>query len=107
MLDLTIPSYVHFNPASDFGQQRRNQFIGSGYTDTDLDLTKGFKVPHWESANLKVGAQFFNLFNHRTLHNRWPMWKAKTWVILTPWSARQPQSPAPSWVVMQHRGSSN
>lgn len=21
-------------------------------------------MPHWESANLRVGAQFFNLFNH-------------------------------------------
>ncbi len=56
--------YAHFDVATDFGQQRRNQFRGSGYTDTDLDLTKGFKVPHWESANLKLGAQFFNLFNH-------------------------------------------
>ncbi len=56
--------YANFDVASDFGQQRRNQFVGSGYTDTDLDLTKGFKIPHWESANLKVGAQFFNLFNH-------------------------------------------
>ncbi len=56
--------YANFDVASGFGQQRRNQFIGSGYTDTDLDLTKGFKVPHWEAANLKVGAQFFNLFNH-------------------------------------------
>jgi Carboxypeptidase regulatory-like domain len=63
-IDPQAPTYVHFNPASDFGQQRRNQFIGSGYTDTDLDLTKGFKMPHWESGNLKLGAQFFNLFNH-------------------------------------------
>ncbi|MGI8770549.1 MAG: carboxypeptidase regulatory-like domain-containing protein [Acidobacteriaceae bacterium] len=67
--DLTVPpalqpAYVNFVPATDFGQQRRNQFRGSGYTDTDLDLTKGIKVPHWESANLKLGAQFFNLFNH-------------------------------------------
>jgi hypothetical protein len=61
---LASSGYAHFNPASDFGQQRRNQFVGSGYTDTDLDLTKGFKIPHWESANLKAGAQFFNLFNH-------------------------------------------
>ena len=64
VLDPTAGTYVHFSPASDFGQQRRNQFIGSGYTDTDLDLTKGFKMPHWESGNLKLGAQFFNLFNH-------------------------------------------
>ncbi|MGI8773253.1 MAG: carboxypeptidase regulatory-like domain-containing protein [Acidobacteriaceae bacterium] len=55
---------AHLDAATDFGQQRRNQFRGSGYTDTDLDLTKGIKIPHWEAANLKLGAQFFNLFNH-------------------------------------------
>ncbi|MGC1300462.1 MAG: hypothetical protein WA869_35995, partial [Alloacidobacterium sp.] len=42
----------------------RNQFTGSGYTDTDLSLTKGFGIPHWESANLRLGAQFFNILNH-------------------------------------------
>ena len=65
--------YANFAPATDFGQQHRNQFRGSGYTDTDLDLTKGFHLSHWESANLKIGAQFFNLFNHpnfaQPLHN--------------------------------------
>jgi hypothetical protein len=37
---------------------------GSSYTNTDLAITKSFAIPHWESAHLKVGAQFFNLFNH-------------------------------------------
>jgi hypothetical protein len=37
---------------------------GPNYTDTDLTITKSFAIPHWESAHLKVGAQFFNIFNH-------------------------------------------
>jgi hypothetical protein len=55
---------AHFDNASNFGQQRRNQLTGSGYTDTDLDLQKGFGIPKWESGKVKIGAQFFNLFNH-------------------------------------------
>ena len=55
----------HFASATDFGQQRRNQLYGPNYTDFDLDLSKSFKVvPGWESAKLKVAAQFFNTFNH-------------------------------------------
>ncbi|MGC2614377.1 MAG: carboxypeptidase regulatory-like domain-containing protein [Terracidiphilus sp.] len=55
----------HFASATDFGQQRRNQLFGPNYTDFDLDLSKSFKVvPGWESARLKVAAQFFNTFNH-------------------------------------------
>ncbi len=51
------------------GQGRRNEIYGSSYTDTDLAITKSFAIPHWESAHLKVGAQFFNLFNHPNLAN--------------------------------------
>ncbi len=50
--------------ATDFGQSRRNQMYGPNYTDVDLSITKGFTIPHWETGKLKVGAQFFNLFNH-------------------------------------------
>jgi hypothetical protein len=46
------------------GQGRRNNVYGSNYTNTDFAVTKSFPIPHWESARLKVGAQFFNLFNH-------------------------------------------
>ena len=54
-----------FSPASSgFGIQRRNQFYGPKYFDTDFTVMKNFKVPHWEAARLGVGAQFFNLFNH-------------------------------------------
>jgi hypothetical protein len=56
--------FANFDYASGFNVQHRNQFSGPGYTDTDLSLTKGFGIPHWEGANLKFGAQIFNLFNH-------------------------------------------
>lgn len=54
----------HFTSSTDFGQQRRNQLYGPNYTDTDLDVSKGLKMPHWEHAELKVGAQLYNVFNH-------------------------------------------
>jgi hypothetical protein len=50
--------------ATDFGQSRRNQLYGPNYTDTDLNITKGFVIPGWESGKVKAGVQFFNLFNH-------------------------------------------
>ena len=53
-----------FAPATAFGQQRRNQLFGPNYTDSDLDVVKGFGIPKWESASLKLGVQFFNVFNH-------------------------------------------
>jgi len=56
--------FAYFDYASGFNVQRRNQFTGSGYTDTDLTLTKGFGIPHWEGASLRLGAQFFNVLNH-------------------------------------------
>ena len=54
----------HFVSSTDFGQQRRNQLYGPSFTDLDVDLSKGFGIPHWESAKVKVAAQFFNVFNH-------------------------------------------
>ena len=51
------------------GQGRRNSMYGPSYTDTDLAITKSFAIPHWESAHLKVGAQFFNIFNHPNFFN--------------------------------------
>lgn len=56
--------FANFDYASGFNVQRRNQFTGSGYTDTDLTLSKGFGIPHWEHASLRLGAQFFNVLNH-------------------------------------------
>lgn len=47
-----------------FGDQRRNQFYGPHYFDTDLTVMKNFRFPHWESGVMSLGAQFFNLLNH-------------------------------------------
>ena len=44
--------------------QRRNQFFGPHYFDTDMTIMKYTAVPHLETAKIGVGAQFFNLFNH-------------------------------------------
>jgi hypothetical protein len=52
------------DPTNNFGTQRRNQFRGPGYFDTDFDVEKSFEVPKWEKAQFSVGARFFNLFNH-------------------------------------------
>jgi Carboxypeptidase regulatory-like domain len=52
------------DPRNDFGTQRRNQFRGPGYFDTDFNVEKSFAMPKWEKAQFSVGARFFNLFNH-------------------------------------------
>jgi hypothetical protein len=49
---------------SDFGNQRRNQFFGPSFFNTDLTVMKNFKIPHWEGAQIGLGAQFFNILNH-------------------------------------------
>jgi hypothetical protein len=54
-----------FSPAtSGFGVQRRNQFYGPNYFDTDFTAMKNFKLPISEASVFSVGLQFFNLFNH-------------------------------------------
>ncbi len=54
----------HFTSSTAYGQQSRNQLFGPNYSDFDLDVSKGFKVPGFESGKLKLGVQFFNLMNH-------------------------------------------
>jgi hypothetical protein len=44
--------------------QGRNRFRGPGYFNTDFAIMKNTKIPHWEGAELGVGLQFFNFFNH-------------------------------------------
>ena len=51
------------NPTG-FGNQTRNQYRGPGFFDTDMSITKNFKIPHWEAAKFGVGFQFFNILNH-------------------------------------------
>lgn len=60
---------ANFSPAggpstAGFGLQRRNQFYGPRFFNTDLSIMKNFPFPHWESAKLSIGAQAVNLFNH-------------------------------------------
>jgi hypothetical protein len=52
------------DPTNNFGTQRRNQFRGPGYFDTDFNVEKAFAMPKWEKAQFSIGARFFNLFNH-------------------------------------------
>jgi hypothetical protein len=63
VLDQGLPGQP-LQSATDFGQSRRNQMFGPNYTDSDFSASKGFSMPGWESGKLKLGAQFFNLFNH-------------------------------------------
>lgn len=53
-----------FTSPTDFGQSRRNQMFGPNYTDTDFAVMKGFGIHGLESGKLRIGAQFYNLFNH-------------------------------------------
>jgi hypothetical protein len=56
------------NPANQLAEgtmnQTRNQFYGPHYFDTDMTIMKYTRIPHWETAKLGIGAQFFNLLNH-------------------------------------------
>ena len=64
----TTPSPYFADPTA-FGGQRRNQFIGPGYFNTDFSLLKGFKIPGLESGLLQVGVQAFNVLNHPNFDN--------------------------------------
>jgi hypothetical protein len=51
--------------AAGFGDQRRNQFRGPGFFNTDLSILKSTKVNLWgEGEQIVVGAGFFNILNH-------------------------------------------
>jgi hypothetical protein len=51
------------DPTTNWGQQRRNQFRGPGYFNSDLAVEKAFGL-FKEGRQISVGARFFNLFNH-------------------------------------------
>ena len=44
--------------------QGRNHFRGPGYFNTDLAFMKNTKISRLESAELGLGVEFYNLFNH-------------------------------------------
>jgi hypothetical protein len=55
-----------FSPAvSAFGDQRRNQFRGPGFFNTDLSILKSTRVRLWsEGQQFVVGVNFYNVLNH-------------------------------------------
>jgi hypothetical protein len=63
-----FPDFAAGNPANQLTtgivNQTRNQFFGPHYWDTDMTVMKYTQMPHWETAKLGLGVQFFNLFNH-------------------------------------------
>jgi len=53
-----------------FGNVGRNSFHGPSYFNSDFSFWKSVKVvPHWESAQLQLGIQVYNLFNHPNFDN--------------------------------------
>ena len=44
--------------------QGRNHFRGPTYFNTDFAVMKNSKIRGWENAELGIGLQFFNFFNH-------------------------------------------
>ena len=44
--------------------QGRDRFRGPSYFNTDFAVMKNTKIPRWENAEMGIGFQFFNLFNH-------------------------------------------
>ena len=59
----------YFSDPTGFGGQRRNQFWGPHYFNTDLALMKSFHVPLKESTNFQIGAQAYNILNHPNFAN--------------------------------------
>ncbi len=65
-LDATpcLPSADFASPFTGFGNQRRNQFRGPRYFNTDLAIMRSVKLFGSEHSKFSAGVQFFNLFNH-------------------------------------------
>ena len=59
----------YFVDPTGFGGQRRNQFTGPGYFNTDFTVVKGFKIPHLESGLFQIGVEAYNVLNHPNFLN--------------------------------------
>ncbi|MGB7845775.1 MAG: hypothetical protein WBL63_09190, partial [Candidatus Acidiferrum sp.] len=58
------------NPANGtFGNLGRNTLIGPGYSNVNLSIAKGFRLPWREGMNLEIRADAYDLFNHINYHN--------------------------------------
>ncbi len=60
---------TYFADPTTFGGQRRNQFFGPGYFNTDFSVLKDFKVPGMDTGKFEVGAQAYNVLNHPNFAN--------------------------------------
>ncbi len=58
-----------FASPTNFTQQGRNSLVGPSYTNVDLGAFKVIPVPHYDFLKIKLGAQFFNFFNHPNFQN--------------------------------------
>jgi hypothetical protein len=59
----------YFADPTSFGGQRRNQFTGPGYFNSDIGLNKSFAIPGMEEGKLEVGAEAYNFLNHPDFAN--------------------------------------
>jgi len=60
-----------FAGPTNFGQQGRNSLVGPSYTNVNFGAFKtfGVSIPYLGGTKLKLGAQFFNVFNHPNFQN--------------------------------------
>ncbi|HUY82157.1 MAG TPA: carboxypeptidase regulatory-like domain-containing protein [Acidobacteriaceae bacterium] len=57
------------DPSSFYGVQRRNQFFGPGYFNTDFTVGKSFAIPGLDTGRFQVAAQAYNVLNHPNFGN--------------------------------------
>jgi Carboxypeptidase regulatory-like domain len=71
--DGSVPHQCDFSNSfagpTNFAQQGRNSLVGPSYTNVNFGAFKVIPIPHSEIMKLKLGAQFFNLFNHPNFQN--------------------------------------
>jgi hypothetical protein len=67
---LNLSAFPTSGSETSFAYGARNAFRGPGYWNSDFSVWKALKViPHWESAELDLGFQFYNIFNHPNFDN--------------------------------------
>ena len=64
---LTASQFAATAGQKDFGNTAPNMFRGTGYFDTDMQITKN--IPIKERAKFGFGVQMYNLFNHPNFAN--------------------------------------
>jgi hypothetical protein len=65
LTDLPCPATVNLGfwcQGAVVSQTRRNSLVGPGYFNTDLGVSKAFKIT--ETAKVTLYGNFFNIFNH-------------------------------------------